>query len=933
MKKLFNFIFVAILLISSQTAHSQSCKANFDYWVSDTFNTYHFDNKGSFSSSYIYEWYFGDGNVSKAFSPNHTYKKNGTYTVCNIVYNTVSRCSDTLCIQVVANSKNPCNADFTANQDTSNPLKWLFTAVDTGEEKYSWQYNSSQFSSNKSSNYTFSSKGIYSITLDVINTKDHCRDTVIKTIETGCVAKFKFQIDHTKKTVAFTNQSSTITNNYTWKFADGTSSSSKNPTHTYSKSGSYRVLLFAFDSITKCGDSISYLITIKPTCNSTIFANSIDTTLQFYVFQKGRLSVQWDFGDSTSSNLDSGKHHYKMPGNYKVCVKVVCSSTDSSTSCKNVSISAKPKCKPNFGYKRATGFYNINFIDSSSGKYKYTWNFGDGTASNLKNPTHKYSKTGTYRVYLYVTDSSNSCTDSVSKLVTVYNPCSSTFTTSVKDTLLTYISTSANRKTVKWDFNDGTYSTKDSGKHVYSRPGNYNLCQTVYCLDNDSAKNCVKLTITNKNKCDNGAKIIAEQDTQSFVVNLKSSTTSTKYSVLWQYFGNKASSSTAHNISVKNGLPSFERVYLSIYDSLKNCVDTISSEIAFHQVGKKCVADFNFKGSTYSKFEYHFFSSTAGKGVVNTWIIDSVVQKPSKAAIRFTFKTTGKHNIILMIDDTLNKCKDTISLNIVIPGNCIQNYTWKTTKNFGEIEFAGDSTGKTIGYKWNFGDSTYSNLRKVTHKYKKAGSYKACLTVICSSTDSFVICKTITISSCKALFTVALDTNKKYKLFLINRSSNTLSTKYLWDFGDSTTSTSRNPTHSYGSFGKFNICLTVTDGGCSSTYCDTVGLDSTGKLLKASSWELVVLDEMVFGVAPVNKSTLKVYPNPANQSITIETGNVMSNFEKLEICDLHGKILIQKAIDLGNDSMIVDITGLNRGLYFIKLSNNESVIYSKMMKN
>ncbi len=45
---------------------------------------------------------------------------------------------------------------------------------------------------------------------------------------------------------------------------------------------------------------------------------------------------------------------------------------------------------------------------------------------------------------------------------------------------------------------------------------------------------------------------------------------------------------------------------------------------------------------------------------------------------------------------------------------------------------------------------------------------------------------------------------------------------FTWSFGDGTSSTSPSPTHTYTSNGLFSVCLTLTVGGCTSTFCDTV---------------------------------------------------------------------------------------------------------------
>jgi PKD repeat protein len=42
-------------------------------------------------------------------------------------------------------------------------------------------------------------------------------------------------------------------------------------------------------------------------------------------------------------------------------------------------------------------------------------------------------------------------------------------------------------------------------------------------------------------------------------------------------------------------------------------------------------------------------------------------------------------------------------------------------------------------------------------------------------------------------------------------TSSGLNTTYLWDFGDGGTSTSQNPSHTYSSYGTFDVTLTVTD--------------------------------------------------------------------------------------------------------------------------
>jgi PKD repeat protein len=53
--------------------------------------------------------------------------------------------------------------------------------------------------------------------------------------------------------------------------------------------------------------------------------------------------------------------------------------------------------------------------------------------------------------------------------------------------------------------------------------------------------------------------------------------------------------------------------------------------------------------------------------------------------------------------------------------------------------------------------------------------------------------------------------------------------QWYWDFGDGTTSTSQNATHSYSMDGTFNVCLTtISSDSCVSTFCSTVNISCLG---------------------------------------------------------------------------------------------------------
>lgn len=90
---------------------------------------------------------------------------------------------------------------------------------------------------------------------------------------------------------------------------------------------------------------------------------------------------------------------------------------------------------------------------------------------------------------------------------------------------------------------------------------------------------------------------------------------------------------------------------------------------------------------------------------------------------------------------------------------------------------------------------------------------------------NFSICDNATPPGCNAGFLAGTSPNSLVVSFAdmsVPSAGSTL-TSWFWSFGDSTTSTQQNPTHTYAQPGTYNVCLTITDGvNCNSTSCLTV---------------------------------------------------------------------------------------------------------------
>ncbi len=134
----------------------------------------------------------------------------------------------------------------------------------------------------------------------------------------------------------------------------------------------------------------------------------------------------WDFGDGTITNVEIPSHVYAAPGVYDV--SLVAYSTDPSCNdTLTLPLTILDKPIPDFSIAGAgVDFTGIDWIGCAKDTFDFTdltavsglmsletwsWNFGDGSTSNLQNPSHYYAVGGTYNIKLVVMAESG-CSDS-----------------------------------------------------------------------------------------------------------------------------------------------------------------------------------------------------------------------------------------------------------------------------------------------------------------------------------------------------------------------------------------------------------------------------------------------------------------------------------------------------------------------------------------
>jgi chitodextrinase len=166
-----------------------------------------------------------------------------------------------------------------------------------------------------------------------------------------------------------------------------------------------------------------------------------------------------------------------------------------------------PNLPPVAGFASDCGALTCNFTDESRDEdgtvETWTWNFGDGTGSTSRHPSHTYSDEGTYQVALTVTDD-HEAGGSVVQSVTVTAPPPennapvAAFTSSCNDLICSFTDESNDQDgTVAswiWDFGDGTSSSSRHPNHTYEAEGSYEV--TLLVTDDDAATGTVIQTVT-----------------------------------------------------------------------------------------------------------------------------------------------------------------------------------------------------------------------------------------------------------------------------------------------------------------------------------------------------------------------------------------------------------------------------------------------------
>jgi PKD repeat protein len=403
-------------------------------------------------------------------------------------------------LPLVAASAPPV-ADFTFQ--VSN-LSVLFQDASTGNPTaWAWDFGDGATVTKQSPMHTYAVAGTYTVSLTVTNASGQSstkRQFVTVQAGDALVANFTFAANGLR--VLFMDASTGTPTSWVWHFGDGSGPvTTRNPSHTYAKAGTYTVTL-AITNAFGVSASTSQFVTVSlgsaPQADFTFQSSKLDVAF-LDASTGGPKTWSWDFGDGSSSTAQNPRHTYAAAGTYSVTLTVT-NDAGSSSKTKLVTVSQGDPPVADFSFQ-ATGLTVVFADQSTGGPTGWSWDFGDGGTSTQKNPSHTYAQAGTYAVALTVTNAAGSSSKTKLVTVTATKPPSAAFCYQRNGTQVLFFDHSTQSPTSwLWDFGDcppATTNCQDSSQnpsHIYTTgTGPFTVKLTV---SNDGGQSSVSKLVT-----------------------------------------------------------------------------------------------------------------------------------------------------------------------------------------------------------------------------------------------------------------------------------------------------------------------------------------------------------------------------------------------------------------------------------------------------
>jgi hypothetical protein len=102
------------------------------------------------------------------------------------------------------------------------------------------------------------------------------------------------------------------------------------------------------------------------------------------------------------------------------------------------------------------------------------------------------------------------------------------------------------------------------------------------------------------------------------------------------------------------------------------------------------------------------------------------------------------------------------------------------------------------------------------------------------------------------------------------------------------------------------------------------------------NWDIYYLDDLNLSSTPalvqeINDSeVINIYPQPAIDNLNIDIKLSNNYVSRLDLYDIQGKVLLSTVLDQNSNNINLDVSGLNSGIYFVKLQSKNNLYTKKV---
>jgi PKD repeat protein len=157
-----------------------TCRADFSYQTIG--DSVYFTNLARDYTNIKY--FFGDGDSSILSDPIHTYAQSNSYTVSQIVFDSLTACTDTAIQNINVTVSTSCIARYVPAIDTSKKqlLYLINQSSDLNTHQYFWDFGDGNTANGKTPIHNYANYGAYSICLTVSDSSLNCMNHFCDTI-------------------------------------------------------------------------------------------------------------------------------------------------------------------------------------------------------------------------------------------------------------------------------------------------------------------------------------------------------------------------------------------------------------------------------------------------------------------------------------------------------------------------------------------------------------------------------------------------------------------------------------------------------------------------------------------------------------------------------------------------------------------------------